>query len=98
MLFLNLSIMLLNFFHLRDLLFPFLFGHLFLIVLVDLHENCEEDQEHADTLQIVDLMSKMDDVDNYGEAFPCCDHEGWDMLLEELYHAIDNQLTQSIQD
>lgn len=42
-------------------------------------------------------MSKMDDVHNNCKALPCCDHKGWDMLFEELYHTIDNQLAKGIE-
>lgn len=97
MLILNFNLTLFDFLHLRQLDLFVLFRLLFLIVLVDLHEDCEKDQGHSYCLKIVYLVPKMDDVYNHSETLPGCDYKGWDMLFEKFYHTIDNQLAKGIQ-
>lgn len=75
-----------------------LFGLLFLVVLVDFHHDCKEDEQHACPLQVVDLMSEMEYVDDDGEALTCGNDEGRDMLFEHLDHSIDDQLPQCVED
>lgn len=75
-----------------------LFGLPLLIILVDFHHDCEEDKQHACPLQVVDLMSEVEDIDDDCEALAGGDDEGRDMLFEHLDHPIDYQLSQCVQD
>lgn len=42
-------------------------------------------------------MMKIENINNNSEAFPGCDHKGWDMLLEGFDHLIDDKLSQCIE-
>ncbi len=67
-----------------------LLGLLLFVILVHLHHHCKEDQDHTYPLQVIDLMTKMEDIDNYCKALPGGYDEGWNVLLEHLDHPIDN--------
>ena len=43
-------------------------------------------------------MIEIYDIYYNSEAFPCGDDESGDVLLEHLYHTIDHELTQGVQD